>query len=627
MLAGGKALVVAGATVAVVVAALPQGSVDRARARASASPNPLVPMIRDGPTGRVALNGPWILRSDAAGRGVKLGWPNGGFDGSIVAVPNAANAKRVVGPKQKASFFGTIAWYRTSFTVPEDGSYAIRMESVNHKAVVWVDGRRVATHVGLYLPFEGRAKLKPGTRHTLVVRANYRNPYEMKRTAWHRTWFNFGGINREVTIRKLGDSDLTSPTVRTRVGPDRSARVDITVHATNRGPERRVPVTGTLSGGDDKHTLKFPTMVIPRGATRVLKTSVTLAKPKLWEPGSPNLYDVQLQSGNEAGYTLKTGLREVRKSGTRILINGKRIVLRGASIHEDALNRGDALTSADMDEIIRELKALGANATRAQHPLNPALMERLDAAGIMLWLGVGPVDAPGAWTSKTPALVKQAKDRVRTTYFQLQAHPSLIVWNLANEVAANGHSGGQAEYIDSMARELKRRDPGRLVGLDVWGIHPPSEMGLMYRNIDAIGDTNYIGWYERTLDSRASVGRAIRDHIAKFKRIFRGKVLVVTEFGAEANGLNRSSDPGGYAFQSALLRQHIQIYRSTPGVSGMLVWNLRDFAVTPTFYGGSIRRQVPNIKIVRGLNQKGLYTYGGRPKPSLKVVRDALAGK
>lgn len=624
MLAGVKALVVAGAAAAVVIAAVPHSGVDRARARASVDPS--APMIRDGPTGRIALNGPWILRSDHADKGAKLGWAKGGFTGSAVTVPNAANATRVVGPKQAASFFGTVAWYRTSFTVPADGRYVLRMESVNHKALVWVDGKLIAHHTGVYLPFKGQAQLQAGTKHTLVIRANYRNPYEMKRMAWHRTWFNFGGVNREVTIRKLSASDLTTPTVRTRLRADGSARVDVTVHATNRGPDRRLPVVGRLSHGDEKLDFRFPTEVVPHGQTRVLRTSLTVKDPKLWAPGSPNLYDVDLRSGTESENTFKTGLREIRKSGTRLLLNGRPIVLKGASINEDALNHGDAMTGADMDEFVRELKAIGANATRAQHALNPALMERLDAAGIMVWLGVGPVDAPGAWTSNTPKLIEQAKNRVRTTYFQLQTHPSLIVWNLANEVAGNGHRGGQAQYIDAMAKELHRRDPGRLVGLDVWGTHPPKKAGLMYRHIDAIGDTSYIGWYERTLDSRASIGRAIREQVAEFKRVFEGKILAVTEFGAEANSQNRAADPGGYAFQSALLRQHIDIYRADPRISGILVWNLRDFAVTPAFYGGSIRHQVPDIKIVRGLNQKGLFTYGGRPKPSVKVVRDALAG-
>src|SRR3712207_7883920 len=52
------------------------------------------------------------------------------------------------------------------------------------------------------------------------------------------------------------------------------------------------------------------------------------------------------------------------------------------------------------------------------------------------------------------------------------------------------------------------------------------------------------------------------------------------------------SEPGGYAFQSSLLRTHLETYEADDSLSGFLVWNLRDFAVAPSFAGGSIRRVV-----------------------------------
>ena len=57
----------------------------------------------------------------------------------------------------------------------------------------------------------------------------------------------------------------------------------------------------------------------------------------------------------------------------------------------------------------------------------------------------------------------------------------------------------------------------------------------------------------------------------------------------------------------------------------MLVWNLQDFALSPNFEGGSIRRRAPEIALARGINQKGLFTYGGRAKPAAAVVRRLYA--
>ncbi len=66
------------------------------------------------------------------------------------------------------------------------------------------------------------------------------------------------------------------------------------------------------------------------------------------------------------------------------------------------------------------------------------------------------------------------------------------------------------------------------------------------------------------------------------------------------------------------------MYRSTPALSAALVWALRDFAVSPAFLGGSIRRIVPDIRLTRGVNEKGVFTRGGRPKPAASVVSGAL---
>ena len=172
------------------------------------------------------------------------------------------------------------------------------------------------------------------------------------------------------------------------------------------------------------------------------------------------------------------------------------LILHGASIQEDAQGHGDALTPADQDPLVAELKAIGANATRSQHPLDPALLERLDAAGIVVWQGVGPVEPTGNWTSSTPAELRAAERR-RAPPCAAQLHPSIIAWNLANEVADNGRTpAARSSTSERSAKCLHRFDPGRMVALDVWGEHPPLVAGPIYADVDAVGDTNYAGWYD-----------------------------------------------------------------------------------------------------------------------------------
>ena len=498
--------------------------------------------------------------------------------------------------------------------------YAIRFESVNHRAAVWVDGHLATRHTGTYLPFEARVRLAPGD-HELVVRADWRDPAAMKADAWHRTWFNFGGVNRPVSIRELGASELDSPSIVTRLqGTD--AVVDVAVGVSNRAGPRTIVVRGTLAGA----ALRFAPVHLGRGERATVRARVRIARPQLWEPGHPTLQELRMEVPGEAVFTARVGVRELRWAGGRLQLNGEPLKLRGASLQEDAPDRGDALTNADADAIVARLKAIGANATRSQHPLSDALLDRLDVAGILVWQGVGPVDAPGAWTSRTPVQQRRAIRRVRLNVVQARLHPSVVAWNLANEVAGNGHYGGQPEYVDAAAQLVHRLDPGRPTAVDVWGTHMPARAGFMYRHIDAVGATNYEGWYDDTLAPPATVQAGIDAWLVRLRATFPGKVLVVSEFGAEANALNAPGTPGSESFQSSLLTRHIRTYEATPWLDGELVWNLQDFALAPSFAGGSIRRQVPTIKLVRGINQKGLFTYDGQPKPAVAAVRRAFEG-
>jgi hypothetical protein len=569
-----------------------------------------------GPDGRSALDGPWIERADPSARGEALGWSRGTFSGDAVRVPYSPNARTVRGAAGLRSHNGSVGWFRTTFTVAAAGEYAIRFESVNHHATVWVDGRRIERHTGAYLPFDVPLRLAAG-EHTLVVRADWRNPTRMKATGWHRTWFNFGGINREVTIRPLGASELDGPRIVTRLNGG-GATVTVSVGVRNRASARTVVVRGELGG----RLLRFPAVRLASGERRTVRVVARVESPDLWAPGHPALSELHVEVAGEAGWTEQVGLRELRWSGGRLRLNGTPLRLQGASLQEDARGRGDALRPADMDALVGRLKAIGANATRAQHPLNPALLERLDAAGILVWQEIGPVDAPGNWTSDTSSERRRALARDRTTVRQLAIHPSVMAWSLGNEVARNGHTGGQAQYIDTAARMLHELDPARPVAVDVWGSALPFDSsGLLYRHIDLIGVTLYEGWYQRPGEPASRIRPNLRRRLAKIHRIFAARPLVVTEFGAEANALNPRGRPGSASYQARVLDRSIRTFNADRPLDGWLVWAIQDFAVIPTFQGGSIRRILPRLRLVAGVNQKGLFTYTGAAKPSVAVVR------
>jgi hypothetical protein len=253
--------------------------------------------------------------------------------------------------------------------------------------------------------------------------------------------------------------------------------------------------------------------------------------------------------------------------------------------------------------------------------LSPALLERLDAAGILVWQHVGQFDVPGHWAARTPADRQRALRRVRLDVLHGRAHPSVVAWNLVNEIAGNGVTRAQRDHVVHAAELVRRLDPGRPVAVDVWGTHLPARAGRIYRVLDAVGATHYEGWYANLHGSPHAQRANTRRWLRRLHALFPQKVLVISEFGGEANRRNPRDAPGGVDFQARLLARHIQLYRAQPWLSGMIVWSLQDFALRPDFRGGSVRAQAPEMALQPGINAKGLFTYGGRPKPAADVVK------
>jgi hypothetical protein len=605
-----------------------------AAAAASAQAPPGEAQIGEGPGGRTALTR-WTLALDPGDRGLARGWQRGGFAGRSVGVPNDVDPIHVKGRAGQRNYAGSVAWYRTSVTAPVAGTYAFTFASANFEATAYLDGKPIVTHRGSYLPFEGRAMLPAGA-HTLVVRIDWRNPGAQSKQGFHRTWFNWGGLNGQVTMRPIGESELSEASVQTALASDTRdvqaeapATVTVGVHVRNNGPTRTIAPQGTLIGGPSgtqSIPIQFPAQTVAQGQTVAMRTSVKIAAPALWSPGHPSLYALSLsvpEPGStvpESSYSARVGLRQLSWHDGLLLLNGRRLRLHGASIQEDAKGHGDALTPGDRATLVSELQAIGANTVRSQHPLDPALLERLDATGILVWQGIGPVEGASNWYSTTPKLLREAEQQARAAALAAQLHPSIVAWNLVDEVARNGRNAAEVSYVQTLTRWLHENDPGRMVAVDVWGDHPPVHAGALYRGVDAVAETDYTGWYDNPQDSPARQEAAMRARLRAQERTFAGKVLIVSEFGAESNTLNAPGAPGSYGFQSDLLARHIRVYAADQKLTGMLVWDLRDYPLVPQFYGGSIVFKLPSLKLIEGINQKGLFTYGGSAKPAAAVV-------
>ena len=564
----------------------------------------------------------WRYRSDPPGGGVPLGLEKGDFTGTVVQVPHSPNAKAHSGAAGRRAYAGSVGWYAKDFEAPVKGEYALRFESAHYRARVYVDGELVRRHTGAYEAFSALANLAAG-RHTVAVRVDWRDPQRQADEDWQRSWFNYGGLHRPVTLTRLGPSRLGAPTLRTRLTPSGRARVDVTVRVRNRLGERRVQVTGALVHGSATARLDFGAVTVGRDRSRTVKASVVVADPALWSPASPERYELRLAVPGESSLTQQVGLREITWDGDGFELNGEPLVLHGAALPADASGHGDALTGRDEDRMIAELRAVDANATRSQLPLSQSMLERLDAAGVLVWQEIGPWEPAGRWRAQTPAAIAAARDRALRTAEAAQTHASVLAWTLTNEAPGQGFPG-QQDYVLQTARALHKADPSRPVAADLWGSKLPRADGPLFSELDAIGVTDYIGWYEREAAPASAQNQLASDRIAKLRGLFADKPLVVTELGAAGSPRVADGGFGSLRFQASLLARRIRALHDEPGLSGVLVWSLRDYALRPDFVGGSIAARTPGLTLSPGLNEKGLFDFAGRPKPSLRAVRRAF---
>jgi beta-glucuronidase len=445
--------------------------------------------------------------------------------------------------------------------------------------------------------------MRPGANE-LVVRVDSRGtPNDIPPADRPRGWWNFGGILREVYLRAVRAFDLSGLQVQATPGNPSRARITATLRNLS-ASALPAPVTIHVSGpGVDKDVV-FDGGTVPPSEQRQIETTIDLPGAELWSPDTPTLYELSVDVPGGQRTTAHFGVRDwsVGPEG-RVRLNGSPLVLRGASFHEQAPGRGAALTPADRNALVGELQAIGANFAREHYPPHPALLEAFDRAGIVFWEQI-PVWRVRDQQLRSARFRGTALATLRSALLRDRNHASVMAWSISNETLRGGR--GEAAYLRSARELVNTLDPTRLLAADK-SLRPLDDLPRTYRQLDAIGLNEYVGWY----GGRTS---ELPGNLTAVHRRFPRQALVVTEFGAEANRSGPVSRKGTYAFQKRLLTDHLNVFDRTPYLSGALVWVLRDFAARPGWTGGNPQPRPPILF-------KGLFRQDGTAKPAVTTVR------
>ena len=96
--------------------------------------------------------------------------------------------------------------------------------------------------------------------------------------------------------------------------------------------------------------MNFGSKTIGADGIAAFTKRIKIAKPRLWSPQNPNLYDVSftVRVGGDkvAGYSLHSGIRSIKVSQGKLFLNGAPINIRGMGLHEDSKAAGFAIDNA-----------------------------------------------------------------------------------------------------------------------------------------------------------------------------------------------------------------------------------------------------------------------------------------
>ncbi|MBI5106941.1 MAG: hypothetical protein HZB46_18495, partial [Solirubrobacterales bacterium] len=540
--------------------------------------------------------------------------PAGGQYGPVT-LPHVFDGEPV-----KAEFGGTAGKYELRLAAPdapEGMRWGLRFEQVRRVARVFFDGEQVATHRDPYAPFTVAlpSAFQDGKEHVVTVAVDNRKGKEPR-----EGWWNWGGITRPVALVPVGAVTAEDPGfLSRRAGGRWQVLVDTVV--LNRARRTIRPTVETRVLGRRVTQAVRPLAPGEQARVRLAVDAPRGARP--WSPEHPVLHQAELRV-REGGRVwdldrAKVGLRTVAVRDGLLVLNGRHVELRGASIQEDVPGRGPAMTDADVRKVVADLKAIGANVTRAHYALDERLLRALDAAGILVW-SQAPIYHRDRLL-ETGAQRDAALSTLRATVLAARSHPSVITHSVANELSVvPDEVPGTDAYLREARRLVRDLDPTLPTSVDTLS-YPGFPRQKAYAAFDMLGINSYFGWYPGKDDHSTANIRDLEPYLRSMREMYPRAGLVLTEFGAESTYHGPARTKETYAFQADYARTVLGEADRAPFLSGAIYWTLQEFAVKPDWDGGALRKGVARDAI----HNKGLITYDGRPKPAYDVVKAAIA--
>lgn len=487
-----------------------------------------------------------------------------------------------------------VCWYGREIFA-EAGNLRVSFGGVCNDAEIYLDGVRVFSHEGAYLPFSFVTEIREKGNHRFTIRVSNIVNNEDTLPARRRDWKRYGGIIRELTLEQLPRDYIEKISLTYELSEDLS-RAEVATRVKFHGEKS---AKYTLLEGERRlgEYILFP------GENLI---EFTIDGVRLWGVGAPELYTFTLV-GEVDSASLRTGFRRIGRSDGRITVNGKPVVIMGVNRHEERYDRGHALTRRDMLEDLSLLAELGANTVRGSHyPSSQEFLDMCDERGILFWSEL-PMWQYGEAQAASPLLRERLLLAGREMLEEYRHHPSIFCWGLHNECATETET--LLDVSTELASLYRSLDPSRLI---TYATDRPLT-DVCYPLCDFISVNRYPGWYGEDVGEWDSV----LDELEKYARRQGSgdKPIIISEFGAGAIYGERSPYLTKWSeeYQSLVLERSIEIFQRR-GLGGFLVWQFADVRVSSE---DALTRP-------RSFNNKGLLSERRERKLGFSAVKAAI---
>lgn len=362
-----------------------------------------------------------------------------------------------------------IGWYRKTFMVPSDWNgkhVSIYFEGVYMNSEVFINGKSLGIHPYGYTSFYYNLTpyLKIDQENVIAVLVDNSQQKNSR-------WYSGSGIYRHVRlfvkspihIDQWGVA-ITTPVISEK---ETTVRVKTLVKNGTKLPQSIILSTqlsykNTVNAGNDELKIE-----LPANETKEVIQTITVNKPMLWSPETPNLYDAQIKLSKDDEtidqINNSFGIRSISFSAENgFQLNGEKIILNGGCVHHDNGCLGAAAYDRAEERKVELLKSAGFNAVRTAHnPPSEAFLDACDRLGLL----VIDESFDGWRESKTPYDYAQYFDDwwqrdIEAMVLRDRNHPSIIIWSIGNEIIERTDPEA-VETAKMLAGAIKKYDPTR----------------------------------------------------------------------------------------------------------------------------------------------------------------------